>query len=76
MFCLVEVDPGVPLPPPKPAAKALKSKVYECIQKWKDKYAEAYKQLALGYNYLKNCKKVSWGVDLSKCFFIRYFLSF
>ncbi|XP_013383000.1 UV-stimulated scaffold protein A [Lingula anatina] len=55
-----EINYNEPLPPPKKAAKILKSKTYKAIQKWHDKYAEEYRKLALAYNYLKNCKKINF----------------
>lgn len=53
-----ETDQDQPLPPPKLAAKMLKTETLKSIQQWQDKYGDAYKKLALGYNYLKMCKKV------------------
>ena len=54
-----EINADYPLPPPKQAAKILKSKTIEFVHKWHEKFGDAYKKLALGYNFLKNCKKVS-----------------
>lgn len=56
----VEIDPDFPLPPPKSAAKTLKSKALQFIQQWHDKFSEAYKPLKLGYKFLKECKKVDF----------------
>ncbi len=54
----VETDPDEPLPPPKAAAKTLKESALRAIQEWHNKFGKAYKQLALGYNFLKFQKKV------------------
>lgn len=56
----VETDYDCPLPPPKTAAELLKSSAYSAIQKWYDKFGEEYKRLALGFNFLKSCKKVDF----------------
>lgn len=56
----VESNPHCPLPPPKLAATTLKNEAYKCIQQWYEKFGEAYKKLALGYHYLKSCKKVNF----------------
>lgn len=48
-----------PLPPPKAAAQKMKTDILKTIQEWQDKFGEAYKKLALGYNFLKTCKQVS-----------------
>ena len=55
---LAEIDSDCPLPAPKQAATTLKNEAYKCIQQWYEKFGEAYKKLALGYHYLKSCKKV------------------
>ncbi|KAL3863835.1 hypothetical protein ACJMK2_005563 [Sinanodonta woodiana] len=57
---VVETDPELPLPPPKSAAKTLKSSAYKSIQQWYTKFGDAYMKLGLGYNFLKNCKKVDF----------------
>ncbi|XP_070183848.1 UV-stimulated scaffold protein A-like isoform X2 [Littorina saxatilis] len=49
-----------PLPPPKGAAQKLKSDTLNAVQQWQEKFGEAYKKLALGYNYLKSCKHVNF----------------
>ncbi len=60
-----ETDVDTPLPPPKAAAKTLKSKSLECIQAWHEKFSGVYKKLALGYNFLKHCKKVGLCIKIS-----------
>jgi hypothetical protein len=58
-LCLyLDIDPNMPLPPPKHAATTLKTQALKAVQQWQDKYGEAYKKLALGYNFLKTCKQV------------------
>ena len=57
-FLFLDTETDTPLPPPKSAAKALKSKSLETIEKWHEKFSETYKKLALGYTYLQHCKKV------------------
>ena len=47
-----------PLPPPKKAATELKKLSPRIIKSWHDKFGEEYNLLDLGFNYLKNCKKV------------------
>jgi hypothetical protein len=54
-----DIDYELPLPPPKAAAEFLQRKAIEFIQKWQDKFGDAYKKLSLGYSYLKTCKKAS-----------------
>ena len=39
------------------------------IQRWHDQFSQTYKKLALGYNYLKNCKKVYFGHDNETLFY-------
>ncbi len=53
-----ETETDVPLPPPKAAAKTLKSKSLETVQRWHEQFSGVHKKLALGYNYLQHCKKV------------------
>ena len=53
-----ETDPSLPLPLPKPAAYQLKRDAIRAVHNWNEKFAGTYKKLSLGYNYLKNCKKV------------------
>lgn len=57
-MCHAEINYDLPLPPPKPAAQDLKNRAVETVQKWYDKFAEGYRKLALGYNFLKKCRKV------------------
>ncbi|KAK3587499.1 hypothetical protein CHS0354_003642 [Potamilus streckersoni] len=63
---VVETDPELPLPPPKSAAKTLKSSAYKSIQQWYTKFGDAYRKLGLGYNFLKNCKKVDFDDILAR----------
>ncbi|XP_074660261.1 UV-stimulated scaffold protein A-like [Tubulanus polymorphus] len=55
-----EINNDNPLPPPKPVARSLKQKAIQAIQKWQDTFGSTYKRLKLGYNYLRNCKKVEF----------------
>jgi len=56
----IESDPDKKqLPPPKEAAKKLKRRVLQSIQKWHAKFGDRHKRLTLSYNFLKNCLKVS-----------------
>uniref|UniRef100_A0A1A8PCT3 UV-stimulated scaffold protein A n=1 Tax=Nothobranchius rachovii TaxID=451742 RepID=A0A1A8PCT3_9TELE len=56
----VETDTEQPLPPPKEAAKKLRSQAIQTIQSWQASYGSAYKKLALGYHFLKQVKKVDF----------------
>ena len=47
-----------PLPPPKKAANELKKLAAKTVKAWYDKFGKDYRLLELGYNYLKDCKKV------------------
>ena len=60
-FSVSETDYDVPLPPPAAIARMLKSQCMEAIQKWHEKFGDTYKKLSLGYNFLKECKKVNSG---------------
>ncbi|CAG5126057.1 unnamed protein product [Candidula unifasciata] len=55
-----ETETERPLPPPKSAAKKLKTDALHALQLWHDKYGQGYKKLVVGYNYLKNCKHVDF----------------
>ncbi|XP_072898346.1 UV-stimulated scaffold protein A [Hemitrygon akajei] len=56
----VESDYEQPLPPPKEAAQKLKEMAIKAIQEWQDKYGNAYKKLSLGYQFLKQVRKVDF----------------
>lgn len=56
----IESDYNLPLPPPKYAAKILKTSTQKSIQQWHEKYGGAYKKLSLGFNFLKTCKRVDF----------------
>ncbi|XP_042487835.1 UV-stimulated scaffold protein A homolog [Macadamia integrifolia] len=43
-----------PLPPPDGIAKKLRSKAIEFLEKWNDSFGIHYRQVRLGFNYLKN----------------------
>ena len=58
-------DDECPLPKPKSAAADLKKLTLETIQIWNNKFAADYKKLGLGYNYLKECKKVVHQIPFS-----------
>lgn len=57
---VLETNIDEPLPPPKNAAKELKKQAAMIIKSWNDKFAAQYKRLQLGFDYLKNCKKVDF----------------
>lgn len=56
----VETNPEKPLPPPRPTALNLKWLSLKTIQQWHEIYGKGYKKLALGYNYLRQCKKIDF----------------
>ena len=56
----LEINPKLPLPNPIPAAKAMKSQVTIFVNKWHEQFGSCYKKLELGYNFLKNCKKINF----------------
>lgn len=56
----VETDSEQPLPPPKEVARKLRALAIQTVQSWYSLYGEAYKKLALGYNFLKKVKKVRY----------------
>lgn len=45
---------NLPLPAPTSVASALRSKAIEFLEKWYDTFGVHYRQLRLGYDYLKN----------------------
>ncbi|NXD20724.1 UVSSA protein, partial [Spelaeornis formosus] len=49
-----------PLPPPREVAQKLRKAALGAVQGWHEKYGEAYKQLSLGYHFLKQNKKVDF----------------
>lgn len=55
-----ETNPDKPLPPPRPTAVSLKRLALKTIQQWHEIYGKGYKKLALGYNYLRQCKKIDF----------------
>ncbi|CAL1526143.1 unnamed protein product [Lymnaea stagnalis] len=55
-----ETEPNMPLPPPKAAANKLKAETLHAVQRWHDKFGQGYRKLALGYEYLKNCRHVDF----------------
>ncbi len=57
---VLETDVDNPLPPPVKKATMLKKLAAKTIKNWHEKFADVYKLLDLGYNYLKNCKKVDF----------------
>ncbi|XP_009946367.1 PREDICTED: UV-stimulated scaffold protein A-like, partial [Leptosomus discolor] len=56
----VGIDHDQPLPPPKEVAQKLRKAAIKSVQDWHEKYGEAYKKLSLGYNFLKQNKKVDF----------------
>lgn len=57
---VLETDLENPLPPPAKKAALLKNLAARIIKEWNDKFSDVYKLLDLGFNYLKNCKKVDF----------------
>ena len=55
---ILETNVDKPLPAPVKKAAELKKLAIRIIQQWHDKFHGDYKLLELGYNYLKNIKKV------------------
>ncbi|RMC14438.1 hypothetical protein DUI87_09534 [Hirundo rustica rustica] len=56
----VGIDHEQPLPPPREVAQKLRKAAIKAVQDWHEKYGEAYKQLSLGYHFLKRNKKVDF----------------
>ena len=48
------------MPPPKSAALQLKKTALETVKAWAEEFGAGYKKLALGYNYLRQVKKVDF----------------
>ncbi len=49
-----------PLPDPKDVSKDLKLFTMKSVQKWHEKYGQAYRKLDLAFNYLKECKTLDF----------------
>ncbi|KAH6779984.1 hypothetical protein C2S52_011221 [Perilla frutescens var. hirtella] len=49
-----------PLPPPASVASLLRSKAIEFLEKWNDSFGIHYRQLRLGYDYLKNTLRLQF----------------
>lgn len=60
MELTLETDLKKPLPPPILVAKELKKQCTQFVHNWFTKFGDTYKQLALGYNFLKSCKKMDF----------------
>ncbi|OCT99233.1 UV-stimulated scaffold protein A [Xenopus laevis] len=56
----IETDHEQPLPPPKEVAQKMKILAIRTVQEWHEKFGDAYKKLALGYNFLKQNKKIDF----------------
>ncbi|KFU91591.1 UV-stimulated scaffold protein A, partial [Chaetura pelagica] len=56
----VGIDHEQPLPPPREVAQKLRKAALRSVQEWHEKYGEAYKQLSLGYHFLRQNKKVDF----------------
>uniref|UniRef100_G3TB47 UV-stimulated scaffold protein A n=1 Tax=Loxodonta africana TaxID=9785 RepID=G3TB47_LOXAF len=52
-------DHEQPLPPPREVAQKLRRAAIQAVERWNEKYGEAYKKLALGYHFLLHNKTVS-----------------
>lgn len=48
------------LPPPSDRASLLRSKTLEFLEVWNNKFGQHYRQLRLGYNYLKNILRLQF----------------
>ncbi|XP_012667743.1 UV-stimulated scaffold protein A isoform X1 [Otolemur garnettii] len=53
-------DHEQPLPPPREVAQRLRQAALRAVEVWNEKFGEAYKKLALGYQFLKHNKKVDF----------------
>ena len=63
LFAILELTletNNVLLPPPKSAARKLRSFSAETFHKWVKKYSSAYRKLEHGYNYLRQVKRVEF----------------
>lgn len=49
-----------PLPPPSDRASLLRSKTLEFLEVWNHKFGQHYRQLRLGYHYLKNILRLQF----------------
>lgn len=49
-----------PLPPPSDRASLLRSKTLEFLEIWNHKFGQHYRQLRLGYHYLKNILRLQF----------------
>ncbi|NWR41937.1 UVSSA protein, partial [Regulus satrapa] len=56
----VGIDHEQPLPPPREVAQKLRRAAIEAVQEWHQRFGEAYKQLSLGYHFLRENKKVDF----------------
>lgn len=57
---VAETNPDNPLPLPRTRALELKSMSLKAVDKWYQLYGPGYKKLGIGYNYLRQCKKVAY----------------
>nr|XP_023405529.1 UV-stimulated scaffold protein A [Loxodonta africana] len=53
-------DHEQPLPPPREVAQKLRRAAIQAVERWNEKYGEAYKKLALGYHFLLHNKQVDF----------------
>ncbi|XP_049742529.1 UV-stimulated scaffold protein A isoform X1 [Elephas maximus indicus] len=53
-------DHEQPLPPPREVAQKLRRAAIQAVERWNEKYGEAYKKLALGYHFLRHNKQVDF----------------
>ena len=56
----VETNDKRKLPPPKSAAKTLKSTALSKIENWNQKFGKHYKKLEIGYDFLKRVKRIDF----------------
>lgn len=50
----------LPLPPPSSVAAALRSKSLEILERWNERFGVHYRQLRLGFDYLKNTLRLQF----------------
>ncbi|XP_075237928.1 UV-stimulated scaffold protein A-like isoform X2 [Lycorma delicatula] len=55
-----ETSPDLPLPLPRNVALNLKKLALTTVSEWNNKFGSQYKKLSLGFNYLKQCRKVDF----------------
>ena len=64
IYVIIETNNEKLLPPPRKKATELKKFAAKTIKAWHEKFGESYQLLNLGFDYLKNLKKIDF-VDFS-----------